>query len=176
MTRMAFFIAPNSSFSKGSSLHPSDPFTPGLGSPHTAMDSLMGWPRSSRPQCYNRSPSRRAPAMPWHWFKGYQVDLRIWSGIGGRVEEAQNLINQQDSREIQRMLWISFNCVLMMVLECWTSFLGLLFLVVGCSTWEDPLSKPAGLRKRKLRFTVILPGFNLSWRDGKIAWKGVSRL
>ena len=105
-----------------------------------------------------------------------QVDLRIWSGIGGRVEEAQNPINQQDSREIQRMLWISFKCVLMMVLECWTSFLGLLFLVVGCSTWEDPLSKPVGLRKGKLHFTVILPGFNLSWRDGKIAWKCVSRL
>lgn len=105
-----------------------------------------------------------------------QVDLRIWSGTGGRVEEAQNPINQQDSWEIQRMLWISFKYVLMMVLECWTSFLGLLFLAVGCSTWEDPLSKPVGLRKGKLRFTVILPGFNLSWRDGKIAWRCVSRL
>ena len=34
-------IAPNSNFSKGSSLHLLDPFTPGLGSLHTVTDSLL---------------------------------------------------------------------------------------------------------------------------------------
>lgn len=51
--------------------------------------------------------------------------------------------------EIQRTLWVSLRGPRVMLLGGWASFLGALFLVAGCSAWEDPLSKPDGLRKGK---------------------------
>lgn len=44
-----------------------------------------------------------------------------------------------------------------------TAILGCRLLNMGGSLFS------VGLRKGKLRFTIILPGFNLSWGDGKIA-------
>jgi hypothetical protein len=68
---------------------------------------------------------------------------------GGRCSK---FYKAQDSKEIQRTLWVSLRGPQVMFLGGWASFLGVLFLVAGCSAWEDPLSKPDGSRKGKLRY------------------------
>ena len=172
---MAFYITPNSNFPRGSSLHPSDPITPGLGSPHTAMDSLMGQPHSSRSQCHNRSPLQGGP---WQCTgtsskgSGQPENLiRDWWESRRHSKSHQSTGFWRNSEDALNLLQVCPNDVFRMLdFISRTAVLGCRLLNMGGSLFS------VGLRKGQLRFTVILPGFDLSCGDGKIAWKCVSSL
>ena len=125
---------------------------------------------------------RGAPRWRWHWFKcslNHQPPTapphlgsphgRDWVNYRLLVSEPwerrglSKFHHAQDSKEIQRAVWVSLRGHRVMFLGGWTSFLGVLFLVAGCSTWDIVLFKPDGPRKRKLRFALMIAGLYLSW-------------
>lgn len=157
LSPMAFYIAPDFNFSRGSSLHPSDPFTPG----HTAMDSLMGQPRSSRSQCYNRSPLQRGPRQcTGTGSKGSgrpENLIRDWWESRRCSKSHQSTGFWRNSEDALNLLQVCLNDVFRMLdFISRTAVLGCRLLNMGASLFS------VGLRKGKLHFTVILPGFNLS--------------
>ena len=69
----------------------------------------------------------------------------------------------QDLKEIQRTVWVSLRGPQVLFLGGWTSFLRVLFLVAGYSTWDIALFKLDGPRKRKLKIVLMITGVYLHW-------------